>query len=168
MKKPIKQPVLYGDLTEQRAYTIYIVETMWPDTSGGERKHRKGWGRYYPTAFNDRRDPKIIHDGYGRCNGTFDQKNKDVAEIAERVTRWCPYGDGLGGDFANIAAFTTASAALAYAARMREFGELSSKYDNMTHIKNWRQNHSGAIGVRVVEERMARITRVVESATGGA
>lgn len=153
---------MYGDVTEQRAYTVYVVETMWPDTTGGEREHREEWGRYCLTAFNDRREPKTTYDGYNRCNGTFDKVNHDVANVPERITRSMSYGDGLGGDFAGIAAFTTAPAALAYAARMREMGELACKYDNMTHIKDWRENHSGVVRARVVEERMARITRVVE------
>lgn len=151
--------IVYGERTDAREYTVYVVEAMWPER--GERHSRKEYGRYCTSAWNDRRKPKTTYDGYGKCDGTFDKENPDVAAHPSRITERMSYGDGLGGDFKSIPTFTEPGPALAYAARLAEVGELASKYDNMTHIPNWRRDHSGKVETRVVEERMARITRIV-------
>ena len=154
--------IIYGERTDAREYTVYIVEAKWPQR--GERKTRREFRRYLTSAWNDRRKPNVRFQPHGVCHGTFDKENADVAAHPSRVKERTPYGDGVGGDFRHIPAFTEPAPALAYAARLAEHGELASKYNDMTHIPNWRRDHSGKIEVRVVEERMARIARVVEAA----
>lgn len=146
---------VFGPTVKTAEHTQYHVEAIWPCTH--DEAHSKPCGmwrhdpfrRYNASAFNDRRDPQTAYDGYGSARGTFDKVNADVAQHPSRLSEF------------NSPAFSDAAAALAYAERLSRHGELAAKYDNMTHIANWRERHSRAIAVRVVEERMAMIVRTV-------
>jgi hypothetical protein len=141
--------------------TLYWVECEWPDTRSASMK-REGWsrgrgfGRYSHTAFNDKRNPGT-HKFFSSTVGTFDAENKDVADHPSRVN--------FGGAVSDrCMAFTDPAAALAYADRLTEFGELASKQDahQEEFIKAYAE--AGPIKTRVVEERTTKLTRLVKRA----
>jgi hypothetical protein len=152
----LRPNLIYGETVITTETDRFFVEAVWPDTHSvrAPRLGRKEFKRYSRFAFNDRRRPNTQRDGYGKARGTFEEENPDVAKHPSRLELRAPLD--------NIAVFSDPAAALAYAVRLAEVGELASKYDNMTHIEGWRERHSAAIQTRVVHERSALIAKVVE------
>lgn len=152
--------VKYGKTVESEEISLFFVEAVWPCTCGKRKcgAHRGEFSRYNIAAFNDRRHPNTDYDGYGSCRGTFDAQNKDVANVQSRVERRLP-----NRPREEAPVFSDPQAAWAYAQRLEQYGELASKYDNMTHIDRWRERHEGVIKTRVVHERSARIVQVVKA-----
>jgi hypothetical protein len=150
----------YGATVETEEVDLFFVEAVWPCTCGKRKcsAHRGKFSRYNVLAFNDRRHPNTDYDGYGSCRGTFDAQNKDVANVRSRIERRLP-----NSPRESVPVFSDVHAAWAYAQRLMEYGELASKYDNMTHIEHWRERHEGVIKTRVVHERSARIVQVVKA-----
>jgi hypothetical protein len=125
-------------------YDLYFIETIWPSST------KSGFTRYNSTAYNDRRTPGT-RTLFSSVVGTFDENNKDVSAVPERVT------NGHSGwlRFADVAAFTTARAALNYAERLTEFGEIAAAQG--PHGDQYR----GPIKVQVVRETMTTTREVL-------
>lgn len=137
--------ITYGETTKTDEYTVYRVEVMWPDTSEDGKGHRK-WGTYYRWAFNDHRNPVKGSDR----RGSFETENADVSDVPER----------LEGRWWDSVAFSTPEAALAYAERVRLYAQPQCGWAGP---ETWREKYRQPCDARVVEERLAQISRIVES-----
>lgn len=137
------EAITYGETTGTDEYTVYRVEVMWPDTSEDGTGTRR-WSTYYRWSFNDTRSP--IKGSWRQ--GSFEAENKDVSDVPER----------LGGRWQDSVAFSAPGPALAYAERMRQFAQPQCGWEGP---EPWREKYRQPVDARVVEERLAKISREV-------
>ena len=146
-----------GDSSDEMSVT-YFVECIWPSNKFGEpgvpEPEKERWGRYTPTAWNDKNEPSEKR-WFGSAVGDFDKIHADVAVHPSRLS-----GNGAAGE--RSPAFTDPQAALAYARRLQEFGECASRFsDGGTQESRDLQYKGREIRTRVVEQYDRTRQRVV-------
>lgn len=139
----------YLELATQESHEHFIVECKWPSSEFGEPSkhipaHQTEWGRYAPSAWNDKREPNKARDGFGHCYGSFEKANPDLQELPSRVKR---------RDGSLVPTFTDAADAFAYAERLAEHGECAARYGDGGTQENRDAQYAGRkIHTRVVRQ----------------
>ena len=147
--------LILGENVHDEDSTLYVVETMWPS------QRHPHWGRYNPSAFNDKRNPNTVPDAYGTCQGTFDRNNMDVSNVESRVGRRVNW-EWPVGPIADYPTFTSLEAAANYGRRLKEYGEVASLYSTYGTKEGREKDYKDKpLGVRIVVERNLRRTDVV-------
>lgn len=133
--------IIYGNAVEVLHEDIFVVQAIWPDK---DKKEPRWFNAYNASAFDDKDHPSA----YDRAIGTFDKKNKAVANHKSRVYQ------ATGG----APKFTDPAAALAYAAKLKERGQLTAAQGS----EPWRKSYLGKIFTRVVRETLTKSVVVVD------
>ena len=146
----------YGEELRDELNVFYLVQSVWPkDVSGNPGvpdPGRERWEHYQSSAWNDKRAPNKTRDGFGNVTGNFDDVHADVAGHPSRVgkVKW------------DAPAFTDPAAALAYAARLEEFGEVAARFSQGGTQFDRDLHYLGrAIRARVVERYFREQVKVV-------
>ncbi len=155
--------ITYGETVASTDITHYIVQAKWPKSEfGSPDKHlpddhpQVRWGGYSPGAWNDRVNPNTKCNGFGSIRGNFEEIHSDVANHPSRVT------DRFGKKEEMPPTFTAPEAALAYASRLAEHGEVAARFSQGgTQQSRDLQYANRPIRTRVVEKRLACIERIV-------
>lgn len=151
-------PLRFAASVKAEARQVYIVETRWPSSEFGKPENHLpqdeiAWGRYNPTAWNDKTEPNKKRDGFGRCAGNFEDKHPDVAQHPQRV----------GKPGADVPTFSDPWAAFAYAERLQAEGETAARYSEGGTQADRDARYAGRmIETRVVEEISMISVKVVE------